>query len=721
MKVTNLTSRSILLLAALSVAATAQTNTGDLVQPGQITLDPQSSGPVVLTLQGQRADTGSADYGLTLSYEDAATGSVSTGIFRIQRLNGQYQWQLSTSDTQHPERLAMQLGNDHSLKLTDPADPTNTAKTIELRPGPASETNGIFVNGQQVLTKSASSLSIGGPNFTVTSTGKVGIGTSTPAYPLVVKSGSAGFEFNAATQTLGTGLGTSGGLWLNSGASASAAGTQGGQIFLGGITRGDAAQGAIQFLSNGTEYMRIDGNASGHVAGNVGIGTATPTQKLDVNGTIVSSATVYPNFQFNSARRITFGEADPQTADTGNVVQFGSGLTPSRNMTLIISKSGLDSGFLGNNGSSFIIGEQSARPIIFKNNMSYASGDLLASGSERMRISASGDVGIGTPTPAGRLDVQGGFSFFNGLRLKGDDLHAIYNGNNPLSLTVNNGLPITFNQYPSGEKMRVAANGNVGIGTANPLAKLDVAGDARVSGTLSVNGVPVVTNSATATAPGGNAAAFGLSTTAQGYNQFAVGQFNLLQGTSAYNNNPADPLFVVGNGADADHRSNAMIVTRDGKMGIGTASPQAKLDVAGPAVFQGNSTNNGGTTVALKTTGGAQGLLAGLSFYPTFQNNNTDSGPRRAADIVAGYQGGAWGNEYLALRVGRNNAGNVTNDIQALTDEKVRVLANGNVGIGTATPQTKLDVAGDARFSGRVRVAQQGDLSMGAFTSEPNP
>ncbi|GEM_PF-2894365 len=44
---------------------------------------------------------------------------------------------------------------------------------------------------------------------------------------------------------------------------------------------------------------------------------------------------------------------------------------------------------------------------------------------------------------------------------------------------------------------------------------------------------------------------------------------------------------------------------------------------------------------------------------------------------------------------------------------------SGNVGVGTATPLAKLDVDGNARFSGAVRIEPQGDLDMGAFTVEP--
>jgi hypothetical protein len=125
----------------------------------------------------------------------------------------------------------------------------------------------------------------------------------------------------------------------------------------------------------------------------------------------------------------------------------------------------------------------------------------------------------------------------------------------------------------------------------------------------------------------------------------------------------------------------------------------------------GSQTMNGTLTIkndasyngilTLDTSGGSLARQADQRFYSTFAAT-TDTGSRRTADIVAGFNStryigsatvGTWGSEYLTLNVGNN--GNL-NNAQNLTSEKVRITAAGNVGIGTNAPSATLDVSGNA-------------------------
>jgi hypothetical protein len=59
------------------------------------------------------------------------------------------------------------------------------------------------------------------------------------------------------------------------------------------------------------------------------------------------------------------------------------------------------------------------------------------------------------------------------------------------------------------------------------------------------------------------------------------------------------------------------------------------------------------------------------------------------AQIVGGFHGGVWGNEYLAFQVG---SGGASNDGSNDPLEKLRILGNGNVGIGTMNAGGLLEI-----------------------------
>jgi len=123
----------------------------------------------------------------------------------------------------------------------------------------------------------------------------------------------------------------------------------------------------IAFAEGGAEVMRIDSS------GNVGMGTSSPSQKVEVAGTVsntqvkVSATTGQPSFALNNTGGV-FGVYIDNSAATG----FGKGAY-SRN-----------------------IYSDGNYPVVFWTN-----------DTERMRISSNGNVGIGVTSPGKKLSVAG--------------------------------------------------------------------------------------------------------------------------------------------------------------------------------------------------------------------------------------------------------------------------------------------------------------------------
>ena len=105
--------------------------------------------------------------------------------------------------------------------------------------------------------------------FSITGAGNVGIGTTTPAYKLELATGPSGVSSGADVYS-GLQIGFSN------------AGNRYGYLLEGGLKQSSGA--ILKFSSNNdgaiSERLRIDQE------GNVGIGSTTPAEKLDVNGNV---------------------------------------------------------------------------------------------------------------------------------------------------------------------------------------------------------------------------------------------------------------------------------------------------------------------------------------------------------------------------------------------------------------------------------------------------
>lgn len=121
---------------------------------------------------------------------------------------------------------------------------------------------------------------------------------------------------------------------------------------------------------------------------------------------------------------------------------------------------------------------------------------------------------------------------------------------------------------------------------------------------------------------------------------------------------------------------NSAIYESSGNVGIGTTSPGAKLDVAGSVSVAGLS-NSGTTTFS-------RNIVTGQPISVSFQPSTNDGG----APYVRFQE--PTSNSFWDIQL--TTAGDFTLD--RLDSEKFRIDQNGNVGIGTTSPSTRLDVNG---------------------------
>ena len=311
---------------------------------------------------------------------------------------------------------------------------------------------------------------------------------------------------------------------------------------------------------------------------------------------------------------------------------------------------------------------------------------------------------IGNTADSGRLNLQRGSAASNGSSI--GSISFTDNSNNAYArietfadaATGSNDYPgrIVFSTTNDGastptEKLRITSDGKVGINKI-PEKTLDITSDG-TAGIIQISGARTFTGNnaffagrssrGTIASPATLVANDIISTFSanahDGSNYLPAGRLRFGVDSISTGNLNSHLQFIVSNNGEYE----AMRIKSDGKVGIGTDNPEARLHTYGGNVIL---EDQGGITVNLRrndTSTAANRLLGAIQFQGNDSNGTYETGAiiKAFSDIAHGT-----GDKPSRLEF------HTTPDNSATPVERLRITSDGKVGIGTDNPQTRLEV-----------------------------
>ena len=526
--------------------------------------------------------------------------------------------------------------------------------------------------------------------FTVTSGGNVGIGTITPQSGFVVPFANVGI----GTWTAANDLSIVGQVAIGSATYANAVAPSNGMIVQGNVGIGTTTPQAGLSVMNGNvgigTWIATGGNLIVNGGGNVGIGSAWPGQRVDVNGTVrmtgltmsASPISGYVLTASDSAGDTTWSSP----GSVGGWVFVGNNLYNTNSGNVGINTV---------NGANVGIGTSTPQGGFVVTNGNVGIGTWIPAGllqvngltNSPFTVTSGGNVGIGTITPQSGFVVPfanvgiGTWTAANDLSIVGQvaiGSTAYANTvapSNGLIVQGNVGIGTTTPQTSfsvvggnvgigtwtaAGGNLIVNGGGNVGIGSAWPGQALDVHGTVRMTG-LTMSASPISGYVLTASDSAGDTT-WSSPGSVSGW---------VLVGNNLYNTNSGNVGINTLNGANVGIGTSTPqggFVVTNGNVGIGTWIPAGLLQVNG--LTNSPFTVTSGGNVGIGTITPQSGFVVPFT--------NVGIGTWTAANDLSVVGQVAIGSTTYANAVAPSNG----------------MIVQGNVGIGTTTPQTSLSVVG---------------------------
>ncbi len=502
-----------------------------------------------------------------------------------------------------------------------------------------------------------------------------------------------------------------------------------------------------------TERMRITST------GNVGIGDTSPTAMLTVgsgdlfqvnsSGAIAAVTGITTSGGYTQSGTsantftgtATFSNATYSALFTGGNVGVGT-VTPSDLFTLQTAS-----------GRTIDINDDNSRPNIeFINGSTAGYIDIISGGrfgilsrsavplafgtndTDRMTISASGNVGIGSSTSLAKLQVTttsnadgiytvGGATNNQAVLLATDSSTGAFiaggtapngtnggNANDGAGRIILQAGPTAGLQFDTSagvsygaarswtNRMTLLNSGNFGIGTTTPISLLSVSGDSYFFGNATTTGILNVLSAATSTFIGAIRA-------------------------NCFTTDGSTCLSSGGGGSSQWTTSGSNIYFNTGNVGIGSTTPYAKLTVSGMGLFDSiwASSTTATSTFAGNLNVGNGGIVYSNSTGITAINNlelgalnfETDGGVLSWVDMPLTASSTIGTEESYTAQLG---------SVPLLTvyglSDGAGSITNGAVGIGTTTPTSTLTVAGTVSMIGLTTSASGDDAVCISATGE---